>query len=148
MERKTYRPDLIPVDLVPLISRILSELQALITEKNLSVQILVNGIAPVDSVSFIIDGEELLCYSMICNLVKNAVEASSEDQQVEILLDSDSLNRVVVHNEQVVPSHIKNRFFEKYITGEVKKGTGLGTYSAKLITETLGGSINLETSSG
>lgn len=36
-------------------------------------------------------------------------------------------------------------FFEKYVTADKKDGTGLGTYSARLIAQTLGGTIALET---
>jgi signal transduction histidine kinase len=41
---------------------------------------------------------------------------------------------------------LRQNFFEKYSTYGKHKGTGLGTYSAKLIVETLKGTINLDTS--
>jgi two-component system sensor histidine kinase/response regulator len=37
-------------------------------------------------------------------------------------------------------------FFEKYTTSGKKGGTGLGTYSAKLIAETQGGRISMDSS--
>jgi signal transduction histidine kinase len=45
-----------------------------------------------------------------------------------------------------VPEEIRDRFFEKYTTAGKATGTGLGTYSARLIAETHGGSVHLETS--
>ena len=53
---------------------------------------------------------------------------------------------IVVHNEGPVPLEIRERFFDKYVTHGKKNGTGLGTYSAKLITTTLHGFIAMESS--
>ena len=41
---------------------------------------------------------------------------------------------------------IRDRFFEKYATSGKKKGTGLGTYSARLMAKTQGGDIELDSS--
>jgi two-component system sensor histidine kinase/response regulator len=51
-----------------------------------------------------------------------------------------------IHNTGSVPVDIRETFFEKYSTSGKPGGTGLGTYSARLIAETLGGDIKLETS--
>ncbi len=51
-----------------------------------------------------------------------------------------------IHNNGVVPEQIRNQFFEKYITAGKSGGTGLGTYSARLIAETLDGSIGMTSS--
>jgi two-component system, sensor histidine kinase and response regulator len=58
---------------------------------------------------------------------------------------SDTIN-IRIHNQGSVPADIRDRFFEKFATSGKKFGTGLGTYSAKLIAETLGGSVHLTTS--
>lgn len=53
---------------------------------------------------------------------------------------------ILVRNNGVIPEAIRNRFFEKYVTYGKSNGTGLGTYSAKLLTEAQGGSIFVDSS--
>jgi signal transduction histidine kinase len=91
-------------------------------------------------------GEGLLCYSMLSNLVKNALEASPEGGVVTIGLCTGAQPEVTVHNMGAVPEAIRDRFFEKYATQGKSSGTGLGTYSAQLIARTLGGDIHMRTS--
>ena len=51
-----------------------------------------------------------------------------------------------MRNEGAVSKEIRDRFFGKYVTVGKTKGTGLGTYSAKLIAEAQQGSIQLDCS--
>jgi K+-sensing histidine kinase KdpD len=51
-----------------------------------------------------------------------------------------------IYNQGAVPEHIRDRFFEKYVTSGKKRGIGLGTYSAKLMAETQHGSVAMATS--
>ena len=51
-----------------------------------------------------------------------------------------------VKNHGAVPKAIRDRFFEKYVTHGKRDGTGLGTYSARLLTEAQHGSIRCEVS--
>ncbi|ETR72322.1 MAG: hypothetical protein OMM_07573, partial [Candidatus Magnetoglobus multicellularis str. Araruama] len=53
---------------------------------------------------------------------------------------------ISIHNKGAVPEAVRENFFEKYTTSGKPNGTGLGTYSAKLIAETLGGSITMASS--
>ena len=46
-----------------------------------------------------------------------------------------------VHNMGVVPEEIRERFFDKYVTSGKEGGTGIGTYSARLMAETQRGTI-------
>lgn len=92
--------------------------------------------------------EELLCYSMFGNLLKNALEASPAGQMVTVSIANPNAHSVMVTLENVgsVPSAIRDTFFEKYITAGKDGGTGLGTYSAYLIAKTQGGDITLDSS--
>jgi sensor histidine kinase regulating citrate/malate metabolism len=54
---------------------------------------------------------------------------------------------ISITNSGSVPESIRNTFFAKYSTAEKQHGTGLGTYSAKLMTETQNGSIDMTTDS-
>jgi two-component system sensor histidine kinase/response regulator len=47
---------------------------------------------------------------------------------------------------QAVPKQIRDRFFDKFVTHGKRDGTGLGTYSARLLTEAQNGRIHLQVS--
>ncbi|MCP4757778.1 MAG: ATP-binding protein, partial [Proteobacteria bacterium] len=61
-------------------------------------------------------------------------------------LKKDDSVRIAIHNAGAIPEEIRDTFFDKYVTFDKMGGTGLGTYSAKLMVETIGGGIGLETS--
>ncbi len=91
-------------------------------------------------------GEELLCYSMFANLVKNAIEASPEGGTVTLTVAAAGNEvRVGVHNAGAVPEAVRARFFDKYSTAGKQGGTGLGTYSARLMARTQRGDIEMQT---
>jgi signal transduction histidine kinase len=84
---------------------------------------------------------------MLANLVKNAMEASPKQGHVAINLYRDAAGALVrIHNQGEVPMAVRAHFFDKYTTAGKTNGTGLGTYSARLMTLTMGGDIGVETS--
>ncbi|MFO7800822.1 MAG: hybrid sensor histidine kinase/response regulator [Desulfovermiculus sp.] len=90
-------------------------------------------------------GDELLCYSIMSNLITNAVEASPEQGYIQVTCKRNmDWVQVVVENQGRVPPEIQERFFDKYVSRGKKDGTGLGTYMARLFTEVQGGSIHLQ----
>jgi PAS domain S-box-containing protein len=92
-------------------------------------------------------GNELLCYTILGNLLKNAVEASASGQTVEIAISCvPDFVRVAIHNPGQIPAEIQPVFFEKYSTFGKKRGTGLGTYSARLMTQCQHGRIGFTSS--
>ncbi|MBF0186022.1 MAG: PAS domain S-box protein [Magnetococcales bacterium] len=96
----------------------------------------------------LVQGEEIMCYNIFANLFKNAVEAAPADSQITIRIDyvlNSTCVAIAMNNAGVVPTGIRDRFFEKYATSGKIGGTGLGTYSAKRLTETLGGQIQMTT---
>ncbi|MDM8551620.1 hybrid sensor histidine kinase/response regulator [Desulfobacterales bacterium HSG2] len=147
MEHGVYKVRPEPTDIFQVVRKILSETQELAFQKELSVSILVNGEMPDGDVPFPVRGEELLCYSMLTNLMHNAIEASPNGKQITVSLNRDGEAGIIrLHNEGVVPEEIRDRFFGKYATCGKERGTGLGTYSAKLIAETQKGEIAMTTS--
>ena len=141
MEQGLYELQPQPVILEPLLGRIQVELESLARQR--SVEILIQS-----EKNTVVMGEELLLFSLFENLIKNALEASPKVQAVTITMkkDADGSGMVRIHNHGAVPEEIRDRFFDKYATSGKRSGTGLGTYSAKLIVETHGGSISMRSS--
>lgn len=90
--------------------------------------------------------EEVLCYTLFSNLVRNAVEASPEKATVSVEIQAGKDPLVKIHNQGAIPNSIRETLFEKHVTAGKKRGTGLGTYSAKLLTEAQKGDINFTSS--
>ncbi|MBF0109975.1 MAG: hybrid sensor histidine kinase/response regulator [Magnetococcales bacterium] len=147
MEQGTYSFEPVRVDLLGLIEKIRAAEEPRIQSRNIDLSVLIDGHPVTRQSRFFILGEELLCYSLLNNLLTNAIEASTKDQTVTIsLVTRSSTPCVRIHNQGSVPRAIRDRFFEKYVTFGKAHGTGLGTYSARLMTEVQGGSIAMETS--
>ncbi len=146
MESGKYELTPVSVNIIPIIFQIQGETRDMQNARNLSLHVLSGGKEAGQEDSFVVSGEEMLCYSMLANLIKNAMEASPPGNKINILLKKQPDPVIQIHNQGVVPDEIQDRFFEKYVTAGKKGGTGLGTYSAKLITETLGGTISFQSS--
>jgi two-component system sensor histidine kinase/response regulator len=90
-------------------------------------------------------GDAMLCYSLLQNLLKNACEAAPPLSEVRLTLsEEDGLVQVRMENHPAVPLEIRNRFFDKFATHGKQGGTGLGTYSAKLLSEAQNGRLELQ----
>ncbi|MEO7392606.1 MAG: PAS domain-containing protein [Ramlibacter sp.] len=141
MEQGSYvfRPD--AVDLADLVNKVAVDVRMHAASKQVLLKLDV-ALAPY------LWAEELLCYSLLANLLKNAVEASPEGGVVSISAGSGPGETVLlrIHNMGVVPESIRGHFFEKYATLGKASGTGLGTYSARLMARMQDGDIAMETS--
>jgi len=142
MENGSYifRPD--AVDLGALLDKVLADLRSHAASKGVALRV----VAPQPVHAW---AEELLCYSLLANLVKNALEASPEGATVTMTLAADSAGGAVtlaIHNQGAVPEAVRGQFFEKYATAGKASGTGLGTYSARLMARVQDGDIGMQTS--
>ncbi len=147
MERGTYKFKPVPVNVLPTIRRIINDTETIQMTKKLSAAILIDGKLADNEASFSVQGEELLCYSMLANLIKNAFEASPQEERITVeLAEEEEMSVIRIHNKGAVTEDIRDRFFDKYVTSGKESGTGLGTCSARLIAGTQGGSIHLDTS--
>ena len=149
METGAYRYQAVEVDILAILRKLALEMAELAGNKQNKFKIILNEKHMLDNNTvFIVTGEELLCYSMLANIVKNALETSPAHHVVTITLSTadNGMATICIHNEGVVPASIRHCFFEKYVTAGKAGGTGLGTYSAKLIAQTLQGDIEMQTS--
>lgn len=147
MEQGTYTFDPKPVDVAELLRKLRLEAADRLNRKNLTLEMSIEGQTALETGSFMVLGEELPCWSMLGNLLENAIQASPKGDAITVTLArQDGRGRIAITNKGPVPHDIRARFFEKYATSGKTHGTGLGTYSARLIAQTLGGTIALDTS--
>jgi two-component system sensor histidine kinase/response regulator len=141
MEMGTY--DYIPQSIAinHLIEEVIQDLQSLHASKELKI-----NIESSENSIFDVAIEKILSYSLFANLLRNAIEASPTNGIISVKMYHENAQSVIsISNSGSVPENIRATFFEKYATAGKKDGNGLGTYSAKLITETQGGTIDMKT---
>ena len=140
MELGTYefRPQ--AVNLVDVVSRVLLDLDVLAATAEVEVALQHSFGGPVYA-----RAEELLCYSLLANVLKNAVEATPPGGTVRIGIEPGDPVRLWVRNPARVPAPVAGRFFDKYVTAGKAGGMGLGTYSARLMARVQEGDLAMST---
>lgn len=146
MEKGNYQVKNNRVDIISVIQAILAENHPTTTLNKYKIEFTMDDKPIKEKETFSLMGEELLYYSLLANLVKNAFEASPKGGEIKVSLFHSKEKTLAIHNEMMIPHDIQSSFFQKYATHGKANGTGLGTYSAKLIAETLGGKIWFTTS--
>ncbi|WP_415718864.1 response regulator [Maridesulfovibrio sp.] len=144
MERGIYHFVPEKMDLAAVVRKVFVGLEDTARMRGIGLVLEIEGeAAPADQEFFMI-GEDLLCYSMLANLVGNSVDACPKGEAVKVCLQRkvDSVY-ISVRNPGEIPDEIKSSFFAKYATAGKDRGTGLGTYSAKLIAEAHHGEISM-----
>ncbi|MEO5672043.1 MAG: PAS domain-containing sensor histidine kinase, partial [Ramlibacter sp.] len=145
MEAGTYalRPQ--AVDLAALVRTVVRDIQVHADTKGVSLDL------HLPAQRLPAKGEELLCYSLIANLLKNALEASPDGARVRVDVapaqwqDAEAVT-LRIHNVGAVPVAVRAKFFEKYASHGKVGGTGLGTYSARLMARVQNGELCMATS--
>lgn len=147
MEQGNYEVEHQSVDIVKIVDSIKMQLKNSLDSKAMKIIIRKEGKQVENLDSFFVIGEYLLVYSMLANLIKNAIEASPENESIIVDMCRDKeYSVIIINNKGMVPEKLKHSFFEKYTTYGKVGGTGLGTYSSKLIARTLGGNITMTSS--
>jgi two-component system sensor histidine kinase/response regulator len=143
IETGRYTLDPRPVKVGDILRRVIEIVRPVFNGKQLHLELVgdANHLAAAEAL-----GDPMLCYSLFQNLVKNASEASPENGRVVVTVHDGNPLRVVIENAGVVPAEIRDRLFEKFVTFGKAGGTGLGTYSAKLLVEAQGGGIAVDVS--
>jgi len=142
METGTYELSPEKMDLLHLLEQIRGEVRPMLRAKNVSIGVT----APESEPVFLVMGEYALMHAMLSNMVKNAIEAAPEDTAVQVKLSRNHAVSIAVHNQGSVPPELRDTFFDKYAKASSSKGSGLGTYSVRLIARTHGGDAWLDTS--
>ncbi len=146
IERGNYPFTPQKIDLLPTLRQIFDESQDIIKFKNIPPVIRIEGQVVTETDRFPIHEEKTLCYSLFSNLIHNALDASPKTRKITIDLSKDEMAMIRIHNFGAVPAKIRDTFFNKYVTANKPNGTGMGTYSAKLMAEIQQGTISMETS--
>ncbi len=140
MEKGHYplRPEV--VDLKAVVDTVLDDLRVHASAKHLQFNISTQG-----KIQFAY-AETALCYSCIANLIKNAIEAASESSTVSIAFEYEQMINLKIHNDTAVPEELRHSFFDKYATLGKEGGSGLGTYSSRLLAQVQNGNLTMHTS--
>jgi DNA-binding response OmpR family regulator len=143
MEKGHYEPQLESFDLAALLDKVARQIELAFGTSGIEVRV----VRPNDEVVCL--GEQLLCYSLFNNALKNAAEASPVNSAITVeLAPGYGCVHVVIENPGEVPPAMRERFFDKYAPSDKVGGHGLGTYSIRLMAEVQGGDVAMETGKG
>jgi len=141
LDQRELVTDFSEVDSLELVQMIIHTLSTDKTAKNKKIKI------AKDSVSINLKTDERLLRRSLINLLKNALEASTIDEEI-IIGCKQVINDVVfwVHNKAVLSEEVKSQIFQRFFSTK-GLGRGLGTYGVRiLVEEHLNGQVNFESS--
>lgn len=132
------------VDVLNILQRLAAMNRAAFNSKQ--IRLTLNPSVPIGQKAPTAMGDTMLCYSLFQNLLKNACEAAPADSNISITLHDTQPLRVTISNRGAVPAAIRDRFFDKFVTQGKSEGTGLGTYSARLLAQAQNGTVDVAVS--
>ena len=125
-------------DLVEMVKDLLKDLKNQIQDKK------INLILKCKEDSILIVVDKLRLNQVFLNIINNAIKVVAQKEgEIIVFLEKQDDNTVLVRitdNGPGIPSNIKDKIFNKFVTGS-KSGTGLGLYICKNIIEKHGGKI-------
>ncbi len=143
MERGGYSLHPRRLRLIDMVRTVMHEATPVREQHKVSVRLMYNGQKMSGEMPLMIEGERIHLENLFSNVLRNAIEASSEGAEVEFAVqDQEDSILISFHNDSLVPEEIRDRFFDRYVTSGKEDGTGLGTYIASLITRIHGGKID------
>ncbi len=134
------------VDLTALLTMLRRQLDSLLSAGELTWEW--TGEQP-DGLRRKITGSQLLCSSLLGNLLRNALEACPRGTSVQVRLAREKESgpwTLSIRNPGEIPTALRGRLFQKYATAGKISGTGLGLYSARLIADALNFHLQADTS--
>jgi len=136
MERGTYELKAQAVDVLSVIREVVADLEDLRRRKRLEIRQVPCGCPQALAL-----GEEALLYSIMANVLRNAMEAAPLGSAVDVEVVCGPRIAVTISNPGAIPEDFLPRLFDKYATWGKQGGTGLGTYSARLMARVMGGDV-------
>jgi PAS domain S-box-containing protein len=151
IEQGVYKLTPVEMNLTHLLSMIHKSLEPIRLKKDINLKITISGKPIEKGQKYLLQGDEGLVEILLTNLIKNAIEGAPEMSDVMVAIDVRKIEGldhhvIDIHNKGTIPHEIRDRFFDAYITSGKRDGTGLGTYSARLIAGAHHGSIRFTTS--
>jgi two-component system sensor histidine kinase/response regulator len=147
IETGGYESEVETVDTVQIVRQVQKDLASLLRARGLDLLFLLNGTPAAADAALPVNGERLLLQMMLSNLIKNAAEASPHGERITVKIGLATAGmRLEIHNLGAVPEEIRSCFFDKYVSRGKRGGTGLGTYTARLVTQAHGGTIDFVSS--
>ncbi len=146
MEEGNYQFTPAKCDLLSVMKKVILEQGENLPSRHLTILFTFNEKVVTDDMSLMINGEEYNLESLFANLLSNAVDASPPGETVTISIMEGDPVKIEMHNMGAIPEEIRENFFSRYTTSGKKQGTGIGTYSARLIAKAHGGNITFTTS--
>lgn len=143
IETGRFRLDAKPVNIGGVLRRIVEIAAATAPDRQLHLSLNSGGSSDCPPPQIL--GDALLCHSLFQNLIKNACEAAPPGSEIAIVVHALDPVKIVISNRGALPPEIRARFFDKFTTAGKTGGTGLGTYSARLLTTAQGGHIAVST---
>ena len=135
------------IDILAVLRRLRQFAEIRLRDKALTVSLTLDSRPCSESDTVWANADDRLLFSLLSNLWLNAIEASPDGATIELQLQRHTASIVLaLRNRGTVPEVIRDHFFEKYRTHGKRGGTGLGTYSAKLMADTMGLPLRMETS--
>ncbi|AZQ44339.1 PAS domain-containing sensor histidine kinase [Nonlabens ponticola] len=146
MERGDYEPKIEEFDLIQSLETMTKDYKDLINRKKLKLTMKLDGeeVIPGET-SLRIKADKFYLDHLFQNLLSNAIEASPKKERIKIKLNTDDVLLVHITNKGNIPKDVRENFFSKYVTSGKERGTGLGTYIAKMIAELHEGDITFIT---
>jgi signal transduction histidine kinase len=145
MEEGRYELNPERIELQELLRMVDTGLRGLRSSREVGLAVYIDGVEIERSTPFYFAAAREHLQTLLENLLRNAVEASPAGTAVTVSVRTGDTVRFDIHNPGTVPREVRDKFFEQYATAGKERGTGMGTYIARLICEAHGGSISFTT---